>query len=92
MTQQEFYEDLLGFSDLKITSIEKNPSKIIFYCEHKVEVSKCPSCLEPTANVNQTDTRKVQDLKISEREVWLHIRIQQFVCPTCNRYFFDPPK
>lgn len=92
MTQEKFYEEVLGLSGLKITSIEKTPSKIVFDCEHNSEVSNCPVCLEPTGLVNQYDTRKVQDLKISEREVWLHIRIQQFVCPTCNRYFFDHPK
>lgn len=91
MTQEEFYEDLLGFSDLKINSIEKTSQKIIFHCEVKTKVSTCPNCLEPTGIINQYETRKVQDLKISAREVWLHIRVSQFVCPTCNRYFFDIP-
>ena len=91
MTQEEFYEDLLGFSDLKINSMEKTSQKIIFHCEVKTKVSTCPNCLEPTGIINQYETRKVQDLKISAREVWLHIRVSQFICPTCNRYFFDIP-
>lgn len=91
MTQEEFYEDLLGFSDLKINSIEKTSQRIIFHCEVKTKVSTCPNCLEPTGIINQYETRKVQDLKISEHEVWLHIRVSQFICPTCNRYFFDTP-
>lgn len=91
MTQEKFYEELLGLSGLKIISIEKSPVKLIIHCEHKSEIANCPSCLEPTSIVNQFDTRKVQDLKISEREVWLHIRIQQFVCPTCNRFFLIIP-
>jgi transposase len=41
--------------------------------------------------INQTDVRKFRDLKISEREVWLHIKIPQFHCATCNRYFFHNP-
>lgn len=91
MTQEEFYEDLLGFSDLKINSIEKTAQKIIFRCEVKTKVTTCPNCHEPTGIINQYETRKVQDLKISAREVWLHIRVSQFICPTCNRYFFDTP-
>lgn len=91
MTQEKFYEDLLGFSDLKITSIEKTTQKLILHCEVKTKVSTCPNCLEPTGIINQYDTRKVQDLKISTRQVWLHIRVSQFVCPTCKRYFFDNP-
>jgi len=92
MTQEDFYQELLGFSDLKINSIEKTASKIIFHCELKTQVAACPNCLEPTAKINQTESRKVQDLKISEREVWLNIKVRQFFCPTCNRYFFDNPK
>lgn len=92
MSQEEFYEELLGFSDLKINSIEKTVPKIIFHCELKSDIATCPSCLEPTAKINQTNFRKVQDLKISEREVWLHIKVRQYFCPTCNRYFFDNPK
>ena len=91
MTQEELYEDLLGFSDLKINSIEKTSQKIIVHCEVTTKVSTCPNCLEPTGMINQYETRKVQDLKISAREVWLHIRVRQFICPTCNRYFFDIP-
>jgi len=91
MTQEEFYEELLGFSDLKVTSIEKDSQKIIFQCEVKTKVSVCPNCMEPTGSINQYETRKVQDLKISDREVWLHIRVKQFICPTCHRYFFDIP-
>jgi len=92
MTQEEFYEDLLGFSDLKVNRIEKTVSKIIFHCELKSQVASCPVCLEPTAKVNQTESRKVQDLKISEREVWLDIQVKQYFCPTCRRYFLDNPK
>ena len=91
MTQEEFYQDLLGFTDLKINSIEKTISKIVFHCELHKHLANCPNCLEPTSKVNQTESRKVQDLKISEREVWLEIQVRQFYCPTCNRYFFDNP-
>jgi len=91
MTQEIFYQELLGFSDLKINSIEKTVSKIIFHCELKSQIAACPNCLESTAKVNQTHTRKVQDLKISEREVWLHLRVRQYYCATCHRYFLDNP-
>jgi len=92
MTQEEFYQELLDLSDLKINSIEKTVSKIIFHCELKSQVANCPVCLEPTAKINQTESRKVQDLKISEREVWLDIKVKQYFCPTCHRYFLDNPK
>lgn len=92
MIQEDFYEDLLGFSDLKVTSIEKTVSKYIFYCELKSSVAKCPNCLKQTSQVNQTEPHKVQDLKISEREVLLSLKIKQFYCSDFHRYFLDNPK
>ena len=63
MTQEAFYEELLGFSDLKVSSIEKNNRKVIFHCELKSKVSNCPNYLKPTAIVNQYESCKIQDLK-----------------------------
>lgn len=91
MDELKFYEELLGLSDLSLNSIEKSPTKYIFHCRYTKSVSNCPVCLEPTGKINQTDMRKFRDLQISEREVWLHIQVPQFFCPTCNRYFFTNP-
>jgi len=91
MKQEEFYEALIGFSDLRINSIEKTVSKYVFHCELKSTVAKCPNCLKPTSRVNRREPRKVQDLKISEREVWLCLQIKQYHCSDCNRYFLDNP-
>lgn len=92
MKQEEFYEELIGFSDLKINSIEKTVSKYIFHCELKSTDAICPNCLKKTSQINQVEPRKVQDLKISEREVWLHLKIKQYHCSDCNRYFLDNPE
>ncbi len=92
MTELEFYEDLLRLPDLKIRSIEKSPTTLIFHCQYTKNIAVCPVCLEPTGKVNQRDLRKVRDLKISEREVWLYIQVPQFYCPSCNRYFFENPE
>ncbi len=92
MKQEEFYEELIGFSDLKINSIEQTVSKYIFHCELKSTDAICPNCLKKTSQINQVEPRKVQDLKISEREVWLHLKIKQYHCSDCNRYFLDNPE
>jgi transposase len=87
MTEENFYEDLLSIRNLKIDSIEKEKSQLNFYCTIEKRVDKCPSCLGKTSSVNQYDTRKVQDLRISGKEVWLYLRIPQFICSECHRYF-----
>jgi transposase len=92
MTEIEFYEDLIGLSDLRITSIEKSKTKIVFHCRYTKRESPCPVCLEKTVKINQTDVHKFRDLKISEREVWLYIEVPQFHCSGCSRYFFKNPE
>lgn len=87
MTEANFYEDLLGIPNLKIDSIEKNKKQVNLYCTIGSESEKCPSCNSLTKIINQYDTRKVQDLNISGKEVWLHLRVPQFLCPDCTRYF-----
>ncbi|MFK7846749.1 MAG: ISL3 family transposase, partial [Rhodothermales bacterium] len=91
MNEAQFYQDLLGLERLTVTLIEASPRRIVVHANYEVETSRCPVCLGPTRLVNQYDIRKVQDLSISGKEVWLHLRLPQFVCPKCDRYFMATP-
>lgn len=91
MNELGFYETLLNLPNLELTSIERLPRKFIFHCRYTRKSSPCPNCLKPCSKINQRDTRKFRDLKISEREVWLYLKVPQFFCPRCTRYFFASP-
>ena len=87
MDSNDFFEHLLELPDLKVLSVEYHPKKIICYCELKKGSPSCPNCGAPTSVLNQYKTRKVRDLDISGKEVWFHLRVGQYVCEPCNRYF-----
>ena len=91
MNEALFYQDLLALPGLRVTAIEKTCQRITVHAQVEVEPTPCPVCGEPTARINQYDTRKVQDLSISGKEVWLALRLPQLVCPTCPRYFTLSP-
>lgn len=91
MNETQFYQDLLALPGLNVTAVETTEQRIIVHGHLDAEATPCPVCEEPTAIVNQYDTRKVQDLSISGKEVWLHLRIPQLVCSSCGRYFNVPP-
>lgn len=91
MSEKEFYEALLELPDLKVTSVTYEPRKITIDCQADTGPGVCPQCGEPTGIVNQYETREVRDLDISGKAVWLRIRIRQFECPTCRRYFNESP-
>lgn len=91
MNELNFYEKIVGLPDLEITLAEESATKLILHGRFKKSQALCPGCLQTTGKINQVDVRKFRDLKISEREVWLHISIPQFYCITCRRYFFEHP-
>ncbi|WP_338391232.1 ISL3 family transposase [Fulvitalea axinellae] len=53
---------------------------------------ECPVCLKKRETINQYSLHKYQDLSISGKEVWLHVRVPQFVCEGCGRYFLHRPE
>ena len=87
-----FYEDLLGLPDFQVTALEKTPTKLTIHGRLRVAPAPCPVCQQPTGVVHQTEVRQYRDLKISAREVWLHVRLPQFHCVRCGRYFSPPPR
>ncbi|MEM7372386.1 MAG: ISL3 family transposase [Bacteroidota bacterium] len=91
MSPEEFYEELLGLPNLKITSIERSSNKLQIHCHTTAGTASCPHCGEATGVINQYSSRRVRDLAISGKEVWLELRIRQFVCAVCNRYFNESP-
>lgn len=92
MNEEQFYQDLLALPGLQVTAVEKGPQRITIYGQLRAEARPCPVCGVPTAVVHQYDTRKIQDLSISGKEVWLHLRTPQLVCSNCPRYFTQQPE
>ncbi len=96
MQEEKFYEELLGLALLQVDSVEKQSGKLIIHCSYQSQGLHCLQCGLVTAVVNQYDKRQVRDLDISGKQrgrpaVWLHIRVPQFVCHTCHRYFTESP-
>lgn len=91
MNAEQFYENLLSLPNLCVISFDISSNRISFDCSYTKDSCVCPNCQETTAIINQYEFRKVQDLRISGKEVWLHIRLPQFVCIPCNRYFTAQP-
>lgn len=87
MTETNHFELLLGLSNLKVLSVSYEPKRITLTCELKSASCTCPNCGKPTTKCNQYKHRSVRDLDISGREVWLELRIGQYHCPDCDKYF-----
>jgi transposase len=89
MQETEFYQVLLSLPDLVVDSVELSAKRTTLHCHVSTPQQNCPHCLRPTAQVNQYTQREVRDLGISGRQVWLVVRVRQFICPDCDRYFTE---
>lgn len=87
MNIAKFYETVLDLSDLKVKKVEILDNQIYIHCELDKPSGLCPTCGEPTGVLHQYKYRKVQDLRISGKEVWLHLRVPQMYCIGCDSHF-----
>jgi transposase len=83
------YEELVGLSGLRITGVRVDSKEIEIDCEIREDFTKgiCPKCKKLTTVVNQRTSRRIRDLDISGRAVFLKVSIRQYYCSDCNDYF-----
>ena len=87
MELAKFYETVLDLADLKIEGVETSATRIDLHCKLDKKEGCCPQCGEPSGKLHQYKYRKVQDLRISGKEVWLWLKVPQMYCITCDRHF-----
>jgi transposase len=81
MTMNQIYEELVGLAELQINRVEVKPTQIGVYCESKLAEAHCPLCLKKCNFIKQTYERKVRDLSISGKEVYLYLTTASAVRP-----------
>lgn len=91
MTEAQFYQRLLDLDRLAVTCVEHHADHILIHATIEAQATPCPLCLKPTTTVNQYTQRRLQDLSISGKAVWLELRVPQYACHHCTRYFTDEP-
>lgn len=69
--------------------IEKD--KILIYFSSKRKSCICPSCHKPSSTISTYFTRKIQDLNVIEKPLFLEIRRAKYRCenPNCNIKIFS---
>ena len=87
MNELKFFESLLGISGLRITECKMSSTQIILSCHIEGEAEACPHCgsLEGRS-ITRYSRRKIRDLGISGKEVWLELKVRQYRC-RCGSYY-----
>ena len=84
MDELTFYTRLLSLPHVQLTGITVTEKRIKIACTLTDTQTRCPLCGVVCPVVNDRTTRRVRDLNIPEREVYLLGSVRQFRCPTCG--------
>jgi len=84
MNQAEFYTELLGLPHVTVTGVTVTATTIEITCTLTDTQTRCPCCDVVCTVVNDRTTRRLRDLNISERAVYLVVSVRQFRCRTCG--------
>ena len=84
MSELTFYADLLNLPAVAVTGVTVTPSTIEIACSLTGVETRCPLCGVVCTRVNDRTTRRLRDLSISSRDVYLVLSVRQFRCSTCG--------
>ena len=89
MEKITFYEELLNLPSVEILDIKVDTKIITIECQVKHLGDTCPNCGETSTTVNQYYHRTIRDLNMGIRHVHLLVKMRQFYCKSCNRYYTE---
>lgn len=84
MNTFDVYTELLGLPNVVITDFNVTKKVIEISCTLTNQITLCPHCGAACSVVNDKTTRRLRDLNIAEREVFLLVTVRQFRCSTCG--------
>ena len=80
-------ELLLNLPKVKVLDCSISDNEAHIYCESTNTAGLCPVFHQPTSEVMMYQERKVRDMALLGRKVYLHLQTRQFDCLDCHRYF-----
>lgn len=89
MEKTEIYEQLLNLASVKIDAVMVESKSIIIECHVNKSDEPCPNCGQKSTKINQYYPRELRDLNMGARYVYLKVKMKQFYCTSCNRYYSE---
>ncbi len=83
------FEELLDLTNIEVNEVAIEKSTIHIHCQSKLDITFYPQCLNKNDKVNQMQIREIRDLPLMGKKVILHLTSRQFICPSCNRYYYE---
>ena len=82
-------KDLLGFKDIIIGNTEVLQEYTSIDITLKRSIHNCPQCTSPTDKVHDYRIQSIKELAIFERLTLINYRKRRYICPCCNKRFYE---
>lgn len=89
MEKLRLYKELLNLPSIGIEAVKVESKSITIDCHVEKLGESCPNCGEESMQVNQYYYRTIRDLNMGERYVYVRVKMRQFYCKSCNRYYSE---
>jgi transposase len=86
---QPLLTELLNLGSIEVENYHNFGGHMVLEVEAKTSCAMCPRCGQESVNVHQNHWHIAQDLKISDRDVFLKYNRRQFKCKTCKKPFSE---
>jgi len=80
---------LLDLVEFQITHFEIEDEELHLKCELCFEIAQCPRCHHVCDKVHQEKDRRVRDLSLFGKRVYLYFAARRFECEYCQRPFTE---
>lgn len=80
-------ELLLNLPKVRVLNFVLTDQEAHIYCESTSKEGLCPVCKRASSEVKMYQERTIRDMALLGRKVYLHLKVRQFHCEDCGRYF-----
>ena len=89
MLQENNITNLIDIQDAIINKVEMGENNVHIYFQLERRTQSCPCCQGLTDKVHDYRTQIVKDLPIQYKNTYLHYRKRRYICPCCNKKFYE---
>ena len=89
MLYKDYTQELVGLKDVTVTSVQRKENNLHIYMRMQRKTHKCPRCNNDTDKVHDYRTQRIKDISSFGSYTFLHLRKRRYVCPTCNKRFYE---
>jgi len=89
MLYKDYTQELIGFKDVTVTSVERKENYVHIHMVMNRKVQKCPRCGKDTNRIHDYRNQRIKDISSFGSYTLIHLRKRRYECPFCGKRFYE---